>query len=99
MDLTEQHITQYTVDGNTTARGGRGYNSALVVRIQRFGVDSESWYLTSGETVFNHASGAWDPDHEFRHADDRNRYLTGLHEAAYRVDAALAQLRAEYSRT
>lgn len=98
MDLTQEHISQYTVDGNTAARGGRGYNFALVVKIQRFGVDSERWYLTSGETVFNHASGDWDTDSAFRHASDKDRYLTGLDEAARRVEAALARLRAEHSR-
>lgn len=99
MDLHEGHITRFTIDGNTTLTpGSRGYNHGLVAHIERSGLGTERWRITSQEMVFNHRTGQWDADYTYRHADDRECYLTALDEAAHRIDAVIEQLREEYGR-
>jgi hypothetical protein len=100
MELTERHITRFTVDGNKTARpGDRDYISGLVVHIERFGIGTEWWRITNAGLVYNHQTRRWDHESTLREATNKSRYLTSLSEAERRTDDVVEQLRQEYAST
>ncbi|MQA96593.1 MAG: hypothetical protein GEV11_18805 [Streptosporangiales bacterium] len=86
MELTEQHVTRYTVDHNEVPPTDRRWHPSRVVDIERRGpgLGRDEWRITSIGQIYNHETGWWDDDYTYRHTDDEDRdvYFTGLQEAA-----------------
>lgn len=86
MELTEQHVTRYTIDHNEVPPSDVRWHPRHVAHIERRGpgLGSDQWRITCMEATYNHVTGRWDTDYTYRHAEpeDRAAYFTCLDEAA-----------------
>ncbi|GGT04691.1 hypothetical protein GCM10010156_73130 [Planobispora rosea] len=85
----DRHVTRYTFDSNTIESGAPGYNPRQRLHVELYGTnpDRDLWYITRAGLYRNHATGQWDDDYIFRHADNRWSYLTDLATAVWRARA------------
>jgi hypothetical protein len=68
--------SRFTVDRNDAAPGDRAHRPDLVLHVSR--ERTGRWFVQqigSGGDVYNVATGAFDTDWAFRHAEDRRPYL------------------------
>lgn len=89
--------SRYTVQGNTVPPGGRRYDPALCMEVEKRRVEpgrDDDWFINAGGEYWNFAERRWVCEYEFRHTDGRAGFLTDLDTAIATATAFIEDLKA-----